>query len=699
MIGAAILIVAVVILALSGVIVETKDQNSTSDYNNQMSNLTDLQNRGNTSVKVSEPAITSFLVGGVKGAIKGTTITVTLPSTSGVDLSLVDPLITSKSGVVSPSGSQDFSKGPVTYTFTDNNGNIKSYIVTITKKPVELLSDKNILEVYFNEIGSEQIVKTSFNNTTKVVTVSILYGNQLNLSPFFIISNDASIMRVGDDINSNYCDYNGYYVQYSSERCFENYYDLVDFSNPIEYIVTAKDGTTQRFTVEVEVLLDSSKSILFFELSSPLAVGKINESNKTISVKVPFETNITSLAPNIAISKNAIISPSVGVARNFSTPLTYTLTAMDGTTKQYTVSVIKENLTYNLISTCQELQNINNDLNANYKLVNNIDCNNFNFTPIGGGYDESSYSCVSVFSGSFDGNGKTISDLTISSNYGVGLFGCSSGNISNVGLVNVRVIGKWWVGGLVGHQIGGIISNSFTTGRVNADAYQSGAAGGLVGYQTGNSYISNCYSTTDVSINLWDGGGLIGGGQAMINNSYSTGSVSGGMDYYLRGGLTSPESNGNSHFSNNSYWDVNTSGLTWSGTGIGKTTSEMKTPSTFSGWSTDIWDIVQGSYPTLKFQKWSNTFDVKNWGDAISTCNNWGGRLPTPSELEIGLNNQFKDGGSNPGGFVQYEDYWTSSEINVDAVWVTYWHPLNLPTGAVSFPTNKNQLNIFRCIK
>ena len=133
MIGAAILIVAVVILALSGVIVETKDQNSTSDYNNQMSNLTDLQNRGNTSVKVSEPAITSFLVGGVKGAIKGTTITVTLPSTSGVDLSLVDPLITSKSGVVSPSGSQDFSKGPVTYTFTDNNGNIKSYIVTITK--------------------------------------------------------------------------------------------------------------------------------------------------------------------------------------------------------------------------------------------------------------------------------------------------------------------------------------------------------------------------------------------------------------------------------------------------------------------------------------------------------------------------------------------------------------------------------------
>jgi len=46
MTGAAILIVAVVIVALSGVVVETKDQNSVSDYNKQMNDLTDLQNRG-----------------------------------------------------------------------------------------------------------------------------------------------------------------------------------------------------------------------------------------------------------------------------------------------------------------------------------------------------------------------------------------------------------------------------------------------------------------------------------------------------------------------------------------------------------------------------------------------------------------------------------------------------------------------------
>lgn len=42
MIGVAILVVAIVIIALSGVIVDTKDQNTSADYNNQMSDLKGL---------------------------------------------------------------------------------------------------------------------------------------------------------------------------------------------------------------------------------------------------------------------------------------------------------------------------------------------------------------------------------------------------------------------------------------------------------------------------------------------------------------------------------------------------------------------------------------------------------------------------------------------------------------------------------
>ena len=43
-IGVAILIVAVVIVALSGIITQSNDQNATSDYNNQMSGLKGLIN-------------------------------------------------------------------------------------------------------------------------------------------------------------------------------------------------------------------------------------------------------------------------------------------------------------------------------------------------------------------------------------------------------------------------------------------------------------------------------------------------------------------------------------------------------------------------------------------------------------------------------------------------------------------------------
>ena len=43
---------------------------------------------------------------------------------------------------------------------------------------------------------------------------------------------------------------------------------------------------------------------------------------------------------------------------------------------------------------------------------------------------------------------------------------------------------------------------------------------------------------------------------------------------------------------------ANGEGATCSATG--KTTAEMQTPSTFSGWDTTIWELVQGQYPKLK---------------------------------------------------------------------------------------------------
>lgn len=53
------------------------------------------------------------------------------------------------------------------------------------------------------------------------------------------------------------------------------------------------------------------------------------------------------------------------------------------------------------ISTCSELQNISGDLSGSYVLAADINCAGFPFSPIAG------------FTGTLDGQGHTVSNLTV----------------------------------------------------------------------------------------------------------------------------------------------------------------------------------------------------------------------------------------------------------------------------------------------
>ncbi|MFA5080666.1 MAG: hypothetical protein WC472_03540, partial [Candidatus Paceibacterota bacterium] len=67
----------------------------------------------------------------------------------------------------------------------------------------------------------------------------------------------------------------------------------------------------------------------------------INQTNHTIAVTVPYGTTVTSLTPTITISADATISPLSGVAQNFTSPVTYRVTAQGGAFQDYTVTVTK----------------------------------------------------------------------------------------------------------------------------------------------------------------------------------------------------------------------------------------------------------------------------------------------------------------------------------------------------------------------
>ena len=228
-----------------------------------------------------------------------------------------------------------------------------------------------------------------------------------------------------------------------------------------------------------------------------------------------------------------------------------------------------------------------------FVLTANIDLNGLPWTPIANSFSDALLggSDYRVFAGNFDGNGYTISNVSIGSETTpfesdvFGLFGATEGKISNLNLDTVSIHGiaktasisavVGFAGGLVGYS-GGYIENCHVTGltmdmsapsNVYVAAYW---VGGLVGALDGAQLINECsvsgsitekagkgsiggligelgkaakitYSRSDVTVNVKadsrggaNVGGFIGKGngktdaETIIRNCYATGNVTGG---------------------------------------------------------------------------------------------------------------------------------------------------------------------------
>jgi len=82
--------------------------------------------------------------------------------------------------------------------------------------------------------------------------------------------------------------------------------------------------------------LDSEADITKFVVANVEATI----SGTTITAEVPNGTDVTKLKPTITISKDATVSPASGAETDFTDPVSYVVTAEDGTTKKtYTVTI------------------------------------------------------------------------------------------------------------------------------------------------------------------------------------------------------------------------------------------------------------------------------------------------------------------------------------------------------------------------
>ncbi|BDX38408.1 hypothetical protein CYCD_17630 [Tenuifilaceae bacterium CYCD] len=117
-----------------------------------------------------------------------------------------------------------------------------------------------------------------------------------------------------------------------------------DFTNPVTYTVTAQDGTTLAWTVTVTVSStpSSKKDITSFAIANQLGTSVIDATAGTVTVLMPYGTTLTSLAPTITVSAGATINPASGTPQDFSSAVTYTVTAQNTETKAWTVTVTNQ---------------------------------------------------------------------------------------------------------------------------------------------------------------------------------------------------------------------------------------------------------------------------------------------------------------------------------------------------------------------
>lgn len=170
----------------------------------------------------------------------------------------------------------------------------------------------------------------------------------------------------------------------------------------------------------------------------------------------------------------------------------------------------------------------------NYRLTANLDLSGVSFGGIG---------TASVpFTGMFDGQGHTISNVTINAagEDNVGFFGVIKGaTIKNLNLYAVSILGKNKVGGLVGYAQAALTPSSLASliGSCTVSGTVSGGdqVGGLIGLNEGITDPRTLFSaacaidkcTADVSVSgSYMAGGLVGENSGTITRSAAKGNVS-----------------------------------------------------------------------------------------------------------------------------------------------------------------------------
>ncbi|WP_343486854.1 DUF5018 domain-containing protein [Allomuricauda sp. d1] len=229
------------------------------------------------------------------------------------NLTSLTPTITiSEGATINPSlnSSRNFNES-VRYTVTAENGIEREYVVIVNNT---IRSSENFITLFQFNVNGET-VNGEIDQENNTVRFDLVGADVSTLAPTVEISEGASIAP-----NSGISQ---------------------DFSESVFYTVTAENGEERRYEINVSNRpFSTGNEIISFIVTingEPIEARIDQDINE-----IAFETgsfNISALVPEIEISENATIAPASGETVDFSVPVTYTVTAENGVSTQYTVAI------------------------------------------------------------------------------------------------------------------------------------------------------------------------------------------------------------------------------------------------------------------------------------------------------------------------------------------------------------------------
>ncbi len=263
----------------------------------------------------------------------GGLISVAVPPGSYID-SIIPYIVTGKNGKYTPAGALDFNYSHMFNVTAEDNSERVYNVELNVEEPYGTEITGFMLKKSANSGSLYYDVYASVNSVPATGTVDITVPNDA-VPPNTTITSFVPSFEI-----------TGSYAQAAGPSVVSGY-DLLTFPLPGPFTVYQGTGPSKDYTVTVTVLQNTLNNMTSFSFSK--TVNPVLGASYTgviygtdVVVSVPSGEDITSLIPTVSVSPEASVSPvsAMDFTGSDSVPVVYTVTAEDGTAKNYNVYVV-----------------------------------------------------------------------------------------------------------------------------------------------------------------------------------------------------------------------------------------------------------------------------------------------------------------------------------------------------------------------